>query len=707
MAKKWGWFDVPLGAPGRTIVTTPEEAVGFINQAFGQPEEYYYSAEQMRQIWRTMLTSGLIPEVRKAQQTTIIPVTQLGSCFALEIGSGMAVSVAAGIGFIDGAYFVTDMPETLFIPEGVSDIVLRLDTSGAAVSFDFAVKPRSVANIADGLSRSEHVFELGLHTFVVPTGTGQITSSMHTDQRLNMTPCSDGNPVCGLVGSLLMPDIDAWYQRAKEVLDELIGGVLPPGTESTAGALKNLNPMADSAAYSGGNYNLVVSDFNFAALLGVANVTFKAPATSTGPVMVSINGGPQLPAYLGEDQADREDVIIGNVYTVGIDKAGGRAFFKSGGGVNATLPAMPTDFAVATGDGKATLSFTPPTLNYGGAIIVRKVGSAPESVRDGTKLEASSGTYIDTGLTNGTTYYWRLFPYNEKRQFQTVLTGAVVSGTPRAVSGFSYTGAYERVESTHPITGAYRYYLILKSSGNLTMLANAAIDAFLVGGAGGGGWSTNAYYSAGGGGGGRTLTVNGYNAISQTAIACVIGAGGQGASATVTSPATNGSNTLFGLHSAAGGSGVYSGGSSNAMSGGNGASGGGAGGNASTLYPAGAGGQNGGNGTGGGGVQVGGTGQGTTTQPFGGDVAPFNNILYSGGGGGGAVFNLTTPGAGGNGGGGRGGNIGAVGVAGTANTGGGGGGCGGYTAASGGTIGANGGAGGSGVIIVRVGDWTA
>ena len=368
---------------------------------------------------------------------------------------------------------------------------------------------------------------------------------------------------------------------------------------------------------------------------------------------------------------------------------------QSGGGINDTLPAMPTDFAVVMGNESATLTFTVPTAYYGGAIIVQKVGSIPSGVNDGIKIEASSGSVILTVLTNDVQYYWRLYPYNDKKQYQTVMTGAVVGGIPRGLPDYTYTGSHTRYDSVHPVNGTPRYYVVLKSSGNFILLNDAAIDVFLVGGGSGGVMSASQGVAGGGGGGGYTKTVSQFAMVANVAAACVIGAGGNGgysvAGNNVGSNSAGGA-TSFGVQSVAGGQSGVTG-----NMGANGGSGG-AGGQISTQASP-SGGSNGNDGSPGY-LNYFGVGQHTTTRPFNAAPAPFNTMYYAGGGGSGSAGS-NSPGVGGNGGGANGAKTGSQPTAAAANTGGGGGGTYGYNVVI------SAGTGGSGLIIVRVGDWSA
>ena len=76
-----------------------------------------------------------------------------------------------------------------------------------------------------------------------------------------------------------------------------------------------------------------------------------------------------------------------------------------------SIPNVPVDavtaFSVGVGDLRATLAWANPTTRFDTVKIVRKAGSAPVDQTDGTQVYAGTGTtFVDTGLANGTTYYY-------------------------------------------------------------------------------------------------------------------------------------------------------------------------------------------------------------------------------------------------------------------------------------------------------------
>lgn len=96
----------------------------------------------------------------------------------------------------------------------------------------------------------------------------------------------------------------------------------------------------------------------------------------------------------------------------------------NGGGGTPQLCGQVENFKASLGNLSAILSWTAPSPDednsFVGARIVRKIGSAPTGINDGTVVyEGTALTYTDTGLTDGTTYYYRAFAYNAKKKYQT------------------------------------------------------------------------------------------------------------------------------------------------------------------------------------------------------------------------------------------------------------------------------------------------
>lgn len=110
-----------------------------------------------------------------------------------------------------------------------------------------------------------------------------------------------------------------------------------------------------------------------------------------------------------------------------------------GSGGYGTLPEQVSGFYAARGNAQVTLTWSNPSAEYAGTLIVRKTGSYPQRPSDGVKIYKGTGTsYLDTGLTNGTQYYYRAFAYNSRGEYQTIsrtatakpIVGTVVSTMP-------------------------------------------------------------------------------------------------------------------------------------------------------------------------------------------------------------------------------------------------------------------------------------
>lgn len=117
------------------------------------------------------------------------------------------------------------------------------------------------------------------------------------------------------------------------------------------------------------------------------------------------------------------------------------------GGSTITLPPMVTNLKAVGSNTTITVTFTNPVSDaLAGVMVVYNPDHMPEKPSDGSKFDAGlTQQAVITGLTNGTQYYIRVFPYNEKKQYQTLIDGATTTATPNIgpaqVTNFQVTGS--------------------------------------------------------------------------------------------------------------------------------------------------------------------------------------------------------------------------------------------------------------------------
>jgi hypothetical protein len=100
-----------------------------------------------------------------------------------------------------------------------------------------------------------------------------------------------------------------------------------------------------------------------------------------------------------------------------------------------SLPATPTPLAVvAASTASANLSWTDNATNEIGYRVERSLNGVSGWTQRGGNLAANSTSYTDTGLSQGTTYYYRVYAYNGAGNSGYSNVSSVNTGIPLAPS---------------------------------------------------------------------------------------------------------------------------------------------------------------------------------------------------------------------------------------------------------------------------------
>ncbi|NQU99200.1 MAG: VCBS repeat-containing protein, partial [Parcubacteria group bacterium] len=128
--------------------------------------------------------------------------------------------------------------------------------------------------------------------------------------------------------------------------------------------------------------------------------------------------------------------------------------YSSGSSDSATpeldAPGAVSGFRLISGDGQIVISWTNPTdSNFSRVKILRKEDGISQGPNDGTEIYNGSGvTYIDTELTNGTTYYYSIFAHNGEEGYS-----AGSYGVARPASGDSSSPSIVTSFKVEPLDG--------------------------------------------------------------------------------------------------------------------------------------------------------------------------------------------------------------------------------------------------------------
>lgn len=193
--------------------------------------------------------------------------------------------------------------------------------------------------------------------------------------------------------------------RAKDALGNASAGTAQVTATTTAAGTVNTPTFSPAAGTYGATQNVAISSTTGSATICYTTTgttpACDAPKTgcATGTLYassVSISSSQTLRA-IGCRPGFTDSAVNAGAFVI-----------------DTTPPGNVTAFAATSGNGQISLSWTNPgAADFAGVKILRKIGSYPANSTDGTTVYNNTGTSLtDTGLTNGTQYYYTWFSYD-------------------------------------------------------------------------------------------------------------------------------------------------------------------------------------------------------------------------------------------------------------------------------------------------------
>ena len=273
-------------------------------------------------------------------------------------------------------------------------------------------------------------------------------------------------------------------------------GTSPNGEATTPVATVNGTSFTDTGLTNGTTYYYTVKAVNSA---GTSSASNEASATPTGVTATvptapqslaatggngsvqlswsapSSNGGSPITGYnvyRGTSPGQESTTPVAtNVTTTSFTNSGltnGTTYYYTVAAVNAvgtspqsgeasatpraTAPSAPTGLVASAGDGKVVLSWTVPNSDGGSPITGYNVyrSTSPSGEGSTPVATAVSSTFTDTGLTNGTTYYYTVAAVNavgtSQQSGEANATPQPAATVPSAPQGLTATGSNGAVQ---------------------------------------------------------------------------------------------------------------------------------------------------------------------------------------------------------------------------------------------------------------------
>ncbi len=294
----------------------------------------------------------------------------------------------------------------------VGVIAFQANTAGtASVAFDASSQVRNNSNvdILDGTSGGSYtISDLSTATLALSPSSGGYEVGSTFDVAINLN-----------TGGQATDGADIHYLNYDPAVLSAVS-VVPGSLYSTTdvNTIDNTNGRIDFSQTTSGGTTYTGSGT-------LATVTFEALSTTAGAdIRFDYSAGATTDCNVSKAGGAHEDIlssVTDGRYTITVDT---------------TAPSNVTAFQAVAGDGQISLSWNNPgDIDFVGTMVIRKIGAYPANASDGTQVYSGAGnSHTDTGLANGTTYYYTAFAYDGAPNYSSAVRSAQGSATPQATA---------------------------------------------------------------------------------------------------------------------------------------------------------------------------------------------------------------------------------------------------------------------------------
>lgn len=370
----------------------------------------------------------------------------------------MQVKVRPGSGWIDGYFLYSDDDYVLELDKSdgllkrIDRVVMRLDHAERLIKIVIKKGAFASAPVAPTLQRDGNAHELALADIFITNGATQITQANVTDTRLNKTLCGIVHGTVNQVDTTtLFNQYQSWIEQQKSLYE----------SDLATWTAEQKQDFEDWQALNENQFVTWKNDFETAATNWFAQeqtdfetwfatlqdlldenvataLTAKVQALETGKAnqedLVEISDSLAdleqiVTTHLDEDITSSEglheqiryhnDKLEIKVENEWIELKGG-----------SQIPVQPvSNFNAKAGNQQVTLTWSDPSdaivdnitlAKWAHTKVIRKVGSPPQNANDGVLVVQNSVRnqyetlgFVDSGLTNDTTYYYAAFACTE------------------------------------------------------------------------------------------------------------------------------------------------------------------------------------------------------------------------------------------------------------------------------------------------------